>query len=88
MLKDVYENYNIEGNLEKIKSCPFCGGKGILIDNEYEVPVFDSKTGNWTIDIEEADILWCVCADCGSEGESAVTPEKAISNWNRRIQNE
>lgn len=26
MLKDVYENYNIEGNLEKIKSCPFCGG--------------------------------------------------------------
>lgn len=88
MGNNVYEEWNEEGNLEKIKECPFCGEKGILCDNGYEQIEIDPETGAYTgMDYEEADIFWCECEKCGALAEAGDSPEKAISNWNRRTLN-
>lgn len=85
MMKDVYNGWNDDGNLEEIKKCPFCGGTGILKDNGVEYPEIDPETGAYVgMYIEEGDVFWCTCEDCRAEAKSADTPEEAIANWNRR----
>lgn len=33
VVKDVYNGWNDNGDLEEIKKCPFCGGKAILVEH-------------------------------------------------------
>lgn len=86
---DVYGGWNDDGDLDEIKKCPFCGGIGVLCDNGFEYPEIDPENGAYVdMHIEEGDVLWCECEECGSTAKSADTPEEAIANWNRRADNE
>lgn len=42
-MEDKYDDWNAEGNLPEINTCPFCSGEGILCDNGHEEPVIDSN---------------------------------------------
>lgn len=87
VVKDVYNGWNDDGDLEEIKKCPFCGGIGVLRDNGFIYPEIDPETGAYVdMHIEDGDVLWCECEECGAMSESADTPEEAISNWNRRVE--
>lgn len=84
--KNVFDEWNDNGNLPQIKNCPFCGGKGILCSNGYEEPVIDSKTGAYVdMDFFEGDIFWCSCESCGAMSGGESMPEDAIKVWNNRI---
>lgn len=82
-MKDYYNGWNDEGNLEEILKCPFCGQNGKLISNGYEVPVVDGNGSYIGMDIFE-DTFWIECEKCGAMSRTADTPEEAIKNWNRR----
>ena len=82
--KDYYNGWNDEGNLNKILSCPFCGGNGELLDNGYEHPVIDENGAYVDMDIFEGDTFWIECEKCGAMMTEADTPEKAIEEWNTR----
>ena len=82
--KDYYNGWNDEGNLNKILSCPFCGGNGELLDNGYEHPVIDENGAYVDMDIFEGDTFWIECEKCGAMMTGADTPEKAIEEWNKR----
>ena len=82
--KDYYNGWNDEGNLNKILSCPFCGGNGELLDNGYEHPVIDKNGAYVDMDIFEGDTFWIECEKCGAMMTEADTPEKAIEEWNKR----
>lgn len=82
--KDYYNGWNDEGNLDKILSCPFCGGNGELLDNGYEHPVIDENGAYVDMDIFEGDTFWIECEKCGAMMTEADTPEKAIEEWNKR----
>ena len=82
--KDYYNGWNDEGNLNKILSCPFCGGNGELLDNGYEHPVIDENGAYVDMDIFEGDTFWIECEKCGAMMTEADTPEKAIEEWNKR----
>jgi len=85
MSRNVYDDWNEDGTLPKIKPCPFCGSAGVLNDNGYENPVIDPSTGAYIdMDIREADGFWCECPECGAILPGADTPEGAIEQWNRR----
>ena len=53
---------------EKILSCPFCGGTGVICEDD----IGDWK--NYTV----------VCEDCGMTASSEDSEEKAINAWNKR----
>lgn len=83
--KNVFDEWNDDGNLPQIKSCPFCGGKGILCSNGYEEPVIDSNTGAYVdMDIFEGDII--EFDDTGEEGyeykEGFDFRNRAVIVWN------
>ena len=82
--KDYYNGWNDEGNLDKILSCPFCGGNGELLDDGYEHPVIDENGACVDMDIFEGDTFWIECEKCGAMITGADTPEKAIEEWNKR----
>ena len=82
--KDYQKGWNYEGNLNKILSCPFCGGNGELLDNGYEHPVIDENGAYVDMDIFEGDTFWIECEKCGAMMTEADTPEKAIEEWNKR----
>ena len=82
--KDYYNGWNDEGNLNKILSCPFCGGNGELLDNGYEHQVIDENGAYVDMDIFEGDTFWIECEKCGAMMTEADTPEKAIEEWNKR----
>lgn len=82
--KDYYNGWNDESNLNKILSCPFCGGNGELLDNRYEHPVIDENGAYVDMDIFEGDTFWIECEKCGAMITGADTPEKAIEEWNKR----
>lgn len=82
--KDYYNGWNDEGNLNKILSCPFCGGNGELLDNGYEHPAIDENGAYVDMDIFEGDTFWIECEKCGAMITGADTPKKAIEEWNKR----
>lgn len=63
-----------EERSEKLKSCPFCGGKA-------EIIIFSDECGTVTVGCtnEECDITM---------GKAFFTDEEAIQHWNRRVNNE
>ena len=83
--KDYYNGWNDEENLDPIEKCPFCGGKGELMDNGYEEPIIDENGAYVDMCIVEGDAFWVECEKCKSSNDAADTPEKAIKNWNRRV---
>lgn len=85
MSRNVYDDWNEDGTLPKIKPCPFCGSAGMLNDNGYERPVIDPDTGAYVdMDFFGGDGFWCECPECGAILPGASTPEEAIEQWNRR----
>ena len=87
-MKDYYNGWNDEGNLEPMKKCPFCGGNGELKDNGYEHPVIDGNGAYVDMDIFEGDTFWIECEKCGAMNTGSDSPEEAIKNWNRRSEEE
>ena len=86
-VKDVYNGWNDDGSIEEITTCPFCGGTGVLCDNGVEYPEIDPETGGYVdMHIEEGDVLWCECEECGATAKAAGTPEEAVANWNMRAE--
>lgn len=81
---DVYDDWNEDGLLEPLKTCPFCGGKALLSDNGYEEPIIDEDGCYRGMDIFEGDIFWCQCSECGANTRSNRDLEKAIEIWNTR----
>lgn len=84
-MENKYDDWNAEGNLPEIKTCPFCGGESILCDNGYEEPVIDSNGAYVDMDIFDGDIFWCECSVCESSTQGKGTPEEAITAWNKRV---
>lgn len=84
-MKNKYAEWNIEGNLSEISTCPFYGGESILCDNGYEEPVIDSNGAYVNMDYFEGDVFWCMCKDCGAMSDSKDTPEDAITSWNKKV---
>ena len=52
-----------------IKSCPFCGGRAEVYEDEY-----DNTT-----------LYMVACADCGITTSGYDYEEDAIKDWNRRV---
>lgn len=66
----------------KLKSCPFCGGKGIIATDNYEkYMVYCSCGAMIGVELEDG----CELVD----GWRAIfeTKEEAITAWNRRTDN-
>ena len=64
---------------EKLKPCPFCGGKAEL----YESEAYNLKT-----EVKEKNIRWFVmCKQCTALTCGALK-KKAIEAWNRRTNDE
>lgn len=83
---DRFDDWNSdEQPLEPIKNCPYCGGKGMLLDNSWERPVIDENGAYVDMDMGGGDILWCQCAECDAQTGTGNTPEEAIALWNRRV---
>lgn len=70
---------------EKLKPCPFCGGKGKIkreMVNDY-----------WFDDLVTIQFLFVKCTKCDAISkkikisEKYIAVEKAIEAWNRRIDN-
>lgn len=56
---------------EKLKPCPFCGGKAWA----YSGTTYHFESGwGWI----------CACKSCDAQGEIGETKAAAIRNWNRR----
>ncbi len=57
------------------EECPRCGGKHIVVTNEYlNTTVFEAR--------EQLD--WVVlCKDCGQRTWAAFTRDKAVDKWTR-----
>lgn len=86
MSRDVYDDWNYDGNLPELAKCPFCGGKAILCDNSWEEPVIDEHGAYVDMDMGGGDTLWCECSECGAMLPGEDTPEAAIEKWNRRCE--
>lgn len=83
-MEDKYDDWNAEGNLPEINTCPFCSGEGILCDNGHEEPVIDSNGAYVDMEFFEGDDFWCECKVCGAMTHGEDTPEDAIMVWNKR----
>ena len=60
--------------MEKLKPCPFCGGKAEMLISEYE----DSRKE-----------YLVACTECDGIVERwRETEEEAVEQWNRRVNNE
>lgn len=57
--------------MEKLKPCPFCGGKAEMLISEYE----DSRK-EYLVDCTEC---------CGMVERWVDTEEEAVEQWNRRV---
>ena len=57
-----------------LKPCPFCGGK--QIGTEYDYNGFSTLYGNY--------YAYCYCKECGSRGERKPYIDEAKDAWNRR----
>ena len=57
----------------KLKPCPFCGGKAILIDNSY------FSFGSYSKE------FWAKCSKCFASIEEMKSKRGAINRWNRRM---
>jgi len=53
---------------EKLKPCPFCGGKHIRL----------------TEGVKSKEINFCECVDCRMDGPMSNTPKDAVTLWNIR----
>ena len=58
---------------DKLKPCPFCGGKAIL-------------SGSHTVADETFELRFVFCESCCTETRLYSTKQKAIDAWNRRVQ--
>jgi len=65
----------MEDKMEKLKSCPFCGSRDIVIDCN----TFDYGNDYFAI---------CNNLDCLAEGPARATNAKAIDAWNMRTEND
>lgn len=58
---------------ERLKPCPFCGGKGEI----YQAPVMLS------LKIDD-DVYWVQCRNCFGRAGNSCSKIGAINGWNRR----
>lgn len=58
---------------DKLKPCPFCGGKAIL-------------SGSHTVADETFELRFVFCESCCTETRLYSTKQKAIDAWNRRAE--
>lgn len=59
---------------DKLKPCPFCGGKAEYHEN--------------CIDVEFGSEFWIRCTQCGCSfqtGDVNDTHDKVVEKWNRRV---
>ena len=61
---------------EKLKPCPFCGGKGEV----YQAPTM------LNLEIDD-DAYWVQCRNCFSRVGNSYSQVEAINAWNRRTDN-
>lgn len=55
---------------EKLKPCPFCGGKAKLVETYVE-------KGIWVYSVD--------CSNCKTRQQVSKTEEEAINAWNTRV---
>ena len=73
--------------IQKTKSCPFCGGKGVLVVSGYRIPDFCGNVDGIYAPIHDwCNVLLyqCRCEACGAYTAIETSPEQAMENWNRR----
>lgn len=63
--------------MDKLKPCPFCGGKAKFIDLGIEGEFHD-----WDVECAECGIVM-MCP--GREGGDVTTKKEAVAAWNRRV---
>lgn len=56
--------------MEKLKPCPFCGGRAVMVEGKYQAPGKFSAT--------------CGVCFCSSPWETSE--ENAVHTWNRRVE--
>ena len=83
--RNVYDDWNEDNKLPKIKNCPFCNGEGILCDDGYEQIIYGENGSYEDMDMSDGSIFWCECSECGVVMSDENTPEKAIERWNKRV---
>lgn len=57
---------------EKLKPCPFCGGK-VKISNGYNID-FNNRSH---------EFFFAICLECGARGSDGNTEKEAAEKWNR-----
>jgi len=53
-----------------LRACPFCG---------------ESKEGLEIMGEDDAEVFWCACNSCGTDGPYGFEKKIAVRLWNRRI---
>ena len=62
---------------EKLKLCPFCGGKGQFCYTNWDFK--NNRPEAWSNVVVE-------CKSCGAYGEEGVDEFIAMENWNKRVE--
>lgn len=61
--------------MEEIKSCPFCGGDGVLREK-------------FILGISNRKNYWIVCGKCQARIQDRRSIKRAVEAWNNRISTE
>ena len=63
---------------DKLKLCPFCGGKAMYFYRE------SKDSHGWSYEVDHG--VSCNSIDCYANMGTYETKEEAISAWNRRVE--
>lgn len=70
---------------DKLKPCPFCGGKAKTYDYEGKRDIYDPDTLGY-VDTEYFTRWGCGCEVCGAMVPEKRSEEEAIEAWNTRTE--
>lgn len=62
---------------EELRPCPFCGGRGAIVDVSWEYELMGAAKGGrkwWNV----------MCVNCEARTSAEQTQKKAVDAWNRR----
>lgn len=68
--------------MDNLKPCPFCGGKGMIIEKMKTYYHQDKRIHGYTTD------FYIRCERCNAEAEHYDNKDLAIKAWNRRVAKE
>lgn len=69
--------------MQKLKSCPFCGGEPVVMSCDGSGSVYSSK-GDTKLWGKELDHLLIRCSVCGVKTKAYKTEKGVFNSWNRR----